>query len=58
MLVICVLLLWLCMIAGAYLVLDWLLEQHEEKRLKPQRRKRPRSVQPADGYGAATFVKG
>ncbi len=43
MLIIYELLLWLCLIGGSvYLLVDWLLEQREESRLKPKRQKRRR----------------
>jgi len=50
-------LLGLCIALSVYPVLDELLEQREESRLKPRLQKHRQPATPADAYGAAAFVK-
>jgi hypothetical protein len=50
-------LLVLCIALSVYLVLDELLDQREESRLKPRLQKHRHPVTPADAGGAAASVK-
>src|SRR5918995_2706791 len=51
-------LLVLCIALSLYPVLDELLEQREESRLKPRLQKHRHPATPADARGAAASVKG
>jgi hypothetical protein len=51
-------LLGLCIALSVYPVLDELLEQREESRLRPRLQKHRHPATPADACSAAVFVKG